>query len=193
MKEAGRQQSASSSIDSFTANMPVRQSVVLLPIACSLILLFTLLPLESTAQRSRNSKPHSEDLTDHRLQFPAVEDSILKLEDEPEIKFLPPDHAVTEKVNTILDSIARFNKGRLFIDGYTIQIYSGLKREEAMNAKKKMMDEVKDIVADIHYQQPKWRLRTGSYFTRMEAQRDLHRLKRIFPTAILVPEKVALK
>lgn len=158
-------------------------------------LVFTLcLPsLDGTAQRSRNSKAHNEDLTENRLKFPAVEDSVFRLEDEPEIKVLPPDHAVTDTVNSILDSIARFNKSRLFIDGYTIQIYSGLKREEAMNSIKKMKDEIPDLTPDLAYQQPKFRVKTGSYFTRLEAQRDLRRLKEIFPTAILVPEKVALK
>ena len=159
-----------------------------------LILPFLTLSACVSGQRSNSkSKPHYEDLTDHRLPFPAVIDSVLKLESEPEVKFLPPSHAVTENVNIILDSIARFNKARLFIDGYTIQVYSGLKREEAMNSIKKMKDEIKDLAPDLLYQQPKFRVKTGSYFTRIEAQRDLRRLKQIFPTAILVPEKVALK
>jgi len=81
----------------------------------------------------------------------------------------------------------------MFFDGFTIQIYSGLKREDAMEVIKKMKDEVKDITPDIMYQQPKFRVKVGSYFTRLEAQRDLHRLKRIFPNAILIPEKVAMK
>jgi hypothetical protein len=96
-------------------------------------------------------------------------------------------------VNTVLDSIARFNRERLFVDGYTIQIYSGVKRDEAMSAKKRVIDIFKEVVTDIHYQQPKWILKTGSYYTRLDAQRDLRKLKQIFPTAILVPEKVALK
>ena len=165
----------------------------LLPTAYFLVLAICLCAMESTAQRSKTPKPHHEDLTDHRLKFPAVEDSVLKFEDEPEMKFLPADHAVTEKVNVILDSIARFNKARLFIDGYTIQIYSGLKREDAMHSIKRLKDVFKDVVVDLRYEQPKFRVRSGSYYTRLEAQRDLRKLKQIIPTAILVPEKVALK
>ena len=162
----------------------------------TILIVFPVLILVScvTGQRSRSStKPHYENLTDNRLKFPAVKDSILKIEDDVDFELLPPEHAVTEEVNAVLDSIARFNKGRLFIDGYTIQIYSGVKREEAMNAKKKVFDVFKDLVTDIRYQQPKWSLKTGSYFTRLEAQRDLRKVRQIFPTAILVPEKVALK
>lgn len=148
----------------------------------------------ASAQRSKPSvKPHYENLMDNRLKFPDVKDSTLRIEEERDYGLLPPEHAVTEEVNQVLDSIARFNKERLFVDGYTIQIYSGLRRDEAMNAKKRVMDVYKEVVTDIHYQQPKWSLKTGSYYTRLEAQRDLRKLKQIFPTAILVPEKVPLK
>lgn len=165
----------------------IKTILIVLPIA---ILVYSC----ATAQRSRTPvKPHYENLADNRLKFPAVVDSVLKNEEEKDYELLPPEHAVTEEVNEVLDSIARFNKERLFVDGYTIQIYSGLKRDEAMNAKKKVMDIYKEVVTDIHYQQPKWSLKTGSYYTRLEAQRDLRKLKQIFPTAILVPEKVPLK
>ena len=87
-------------------------------------------------------------------------------------------------VDEVLDSINRFNVTRKLIDGYTIQVYSGQNREEAMNAKKKM-NEVSDLNAELEYNQPKFRVRTGSYYSRLEAQKDLLRLKRPFPTPFL--------
>ena len=147
-----------------------------------------------SGQRSKsNSKPHYESLTDNRLKFPAVTDTVLKTENEPEVEFLPAKQAVTEQVNGILDSIARFNKARLFIDGYTIQIYSGLKKEEAMNSIKRMKEVNNGMTPELHYFQPKWVVKYGSYFTRMEAQRDLQTIRMFMPTVILVPDKVALK
>jgi hypothetical protein len=100
---------------------------------------------------------------------------------------------VNAKVDVVLDSINRFNASRKFIDGYTIQIYSGQNREEAMNAKKKMSSEVPELNADLEYNQPKFRVRAGNYFSRLEAQKDLLRLKRAFPNAILVPEKILVR
>ncbi len=161
---------------------------------CLLLTAYFFISLPVTAQRSKKDpKPHHEDLTVHRLQFPDVKDSVVRKKNEEAIEILPALNSVNAKLDEVLDSIARFNKTKMFIDGFTIQVYSGLKREEAMNAKKKMSDEAKELVADLQYQQPKFRVKTGSYFTRLEAQRDLHRLKRIFPNAILIPEKVALK
>lgn len=100
---------------------------------------------------------------------------------------------VNSKVDMVLDSINRFNASRKFIDGYTIQIYSGQNREEAMNTKKKMSTDVPELNSELEYNQPKFRVRVGNYFSRLEAQKDLLRLKRAFPNAILVPEKILVR
>ncbi len=100
---------------------------------------------------------------------------------------------VNSRVDLVLDSINRFNASRKFIEGYTIQIYSGQNREEAMNTKKKMATEVGDLNGELEYHQPKFRVRVGNYFSRLEAQKDLLRLKRAFPNAILVPEKILVR
>jgi hypothetical protein len=103
-----------------------------------------------------------------------------------------PALLVNSKVDFVLDSIDRLNSLKKFVPGYTIQIYSGLNREEAGNARKKLLEEL-DMKSDLQYMQPKFRVRVGYYFTNIEAQRDLVRLKRVFPNAILVPESVPIK
>ena len=103
------------------------------------------------------------------------------------------NNTVNEKVDVVLDSIDRFNLMRRSVDGFTIQIYSGQNREEAMNTKKKLSNELPDLLANLQYQQPKFRVTAGKYFTKLEAYPDLSRLRTVFPTAILVPEKVLIK
>jgi SPOR domain len=161
---------------------------------CQILLAtYCILPIESIAQRNKDPKPHHENLTDLRLKFQEIKDSTVNRDDAPKIVIRPAANSVHLKVNDILDSIGNFNRSKTFVDGFTIQIYSGLKKEDAMNAKKKMVEEANDLVSDLNYLQPKWRVKTGSYYTRLEAQRDLHRLKKIFSAAILVPEKVPLR
>ena len=188
MKEVPGSQFPVSSWLRATAYCILHTAYFLLPIVCFLI------ALPTTAQRNKNPKPYYENLTVHRLNFSEKIDSTIVKIDEPKIfELLPPKNSVSPKVDEVLDSIARFNKTRMFVDGFTIQLYAGMKREDAMNAKKKMAEEANDLVADLRYEQPKWRVKTGSYYSRLEAQRDLHRLKQIFPNAILIPEKVGLK
>lgn len=156
---------------------------------------FLLTSCSSVAQKNAgSSKPYHEDLTKLRpkMEFPAE----VKIKDT--VKEVPlavaPTKNVNAQVDIVLDSIDRFNLTRKFIDGFTIQIYSGQKKDDAMNVIKKMKEEVPELNSNpIRYEQPKFKVTVGKYFTRLEAQSDLLVLKRKFPAASLVPEKIPLK
>lgn len=148
----------------------------------------------SVAQKNSSSKPYHEDLSKLRpkVDFPE------EVKPKDTAKELPVPVAPTKHINAqvdiVLDSIDRFNLTRKFIDGFTIQIYSGQKKDDAMNVIKKMKEEVPELNANpIRYEQPKFRVTVGKYFTRLEAQSDLLILKRKFLAASLVPEKIPLK
>jgi hypothetical protein len=100
---------------------------------------------------------------------------------------------VNTKVDEVLDSIDRFNATRLFVDGFTIQIYSGQKKQEALDVNKTLVESDLGLTADIQFVQPKFRVVVGKYYTRIEAHRDLSQLLKLFPNAITIPEKVPLK
>lgn len=156
------------------------------------ILLIVLLQVSCTAQN--HSKPYSEDLSPHRPRFTDPVDSPRKkMDSNTVVNHVAPTNNVNSKVDQVLDSIDRINLTKKFVDGFTVQIYAGPKREEAMNMKQKMVTEVGDLPSTLEYIQPKFRVTVGSYFTRIEAQKDLVRLKRHFPNAILVPEKILIK
>jgi cell division protein FtsN len=141
-------------------------------------------------QKSRSN--YHEDLSVLRPRFEATLDTGKQVNPREKAAFTPT-LTVNAKVDTVLDSINRFNRTRKFTDGFTIQVYSGQNKEEAMNTKKKLSAEVSDLNAELQYTQPKFRVRVGSYYSRLEAQKDLLRLKKVFPNAILVPEKIMLR
>jgi hypothetical protein len=153
---------------------------------------FLLITFNCFAQKN---KPYHEDLSRLRPKFEQQTDTKIEKDTTKEIKIaaVTPTKTVNAKVDVILDSLDLFNLMRKYIDGYTIQIYSGQKREEAMNTKKKMQEEVPELIASLQYQQPKFRVTVGRYFTKLEAQKDLLALRRKFSTAILVPEKIPMK
>lgn len=158
-------------------------------------LLALVLALTACTSLAQKNKPYHEDLSKlhPKVEMPddrtARKDSVIK----NEFLNVTPARTVNAKVNSVLDSLDLFNLMRKYIDGFTIQIYSGQKREDAMNTKKKLMEEVPDLNANLQYQQPKFRVTVGKYFTRLEAQRDLLTLRRKFSAAILVPEKIPVK
>ena len=166
--------------------------IKLTPISCLLSPVFFF--IISSCQAQKPPKGYYEDLSPYRpkvvLENTAKKDSALK-QNQQEI--IAPRYHVNEKVDLVLDSIDRFNLTKKFVDGYTIQIYSGQKQDQALNAQKRLMEENTQYVASIQYQQPKFRVTVGKYFTRIEAQKDLLALKRIFTSASLVPERIMIK
>lgn len=146
-------------------------------------------PITSSAQKN---KPYHEDLSKWRPKAEYTQP--IKTADTLHAKAdIKPTKNINSKIDGILDSINQFNALNKFIDGYTIQIYSGQKREDAMNAKKKLQEEIPQLTSTLLYQQPKFRVTVGKYFTKLEAQPDLLKLRKKFSAAILVPEKVSIK
>jgi SPOR domain len=150
--------------------------------------------LISCVAQKKNDKDYYESLSEVRPRVVAPVDTVLSTAVvTKEIKVVSFTKTVNEKVDAVLDSIDRFNLMRRSVDGYTIQIYSGQNREEAMNTKKKMTTEIPDLTANLQYQQPKFRVTVGKYYSKLEAYQDLTKLRKSFSAAILIPEKIAIR
>jgi SPOR domain len=150
--------------------------------------------LISCVAQKKNDKDYYESLSEVRPRVIAPVDTVLSTAIiTKEIKVVSFTKTVNEKVDAVLDSIDRFNLMRRSVDGYTIQIYSGQNREEAMNTKKKMTTEIPDLTANLQYQQPKFRVTVGKYYSKLEAYQDLTKLRKSFSAAILIPEKIAIR
>ena len=108
-------------------------------------------------------------------------------------RYVEARYAVNAQVDTVLDSIYTENRERGFVDGYTIQVYSGIKREDALNVRKKLSQSLPDLDSEVQYRQPNFRVRSGQYFTRIEAQRDYLAVKRYFPNAIVIPDRIPIQ
>jgi PBP1b-binding outer membrane lipoprotein LpoB len=147
------------------------------------------------ASQKPTDKPYYENLAVHRPTVEVVAETTYKdtTTQSPAATVVTPTYHVNQRVDAVLDSINRYNQVRKFVDGYTIQIYSGQNREEAMEAKKKMTGELSQYTANLQYQQPKFRVTVGKYFTKLEAHTDLVKLRKNFSAAILVPEKIPVR
>jgi hypothetical protein len=106
-------------------------------------------------------------------------------------EYVDPKFTVNESLHTVLDSIDRINLNRRLIDGFSIQLYSGQKREEALNAKRTMDQHLPEMNAQMIYMQPTFRIKAGKYYTQLDAQKDYVAVKRYFPNAILIPDKIS--
>ncbi|HKZ38887.1 MAG TPA: hypothetical protein VJ184_14595 [Chryseolinea sp.] len=160
---------------------------------CGLWLVGCASPRNTTV--SSPSAGYSEDLSIWRpkTDTPVTTPTNSKGSIEPnKTQYIEPKYAVNKQLDTVLDSIDRYNLSRKFIDGFTIQIYSGLKREDALNSKKRLAGSLPDIKSEVEYTQPNFRVKAGQYFNRLDAQRDYIMIKRYFPSSIVIPDKVSI-
>lgn len=95
-----------------------------------------------------------------------------------------------------LDSILKIIKSEvdeeIFTDGYTIQIYLGDKREEAENTVEKLFEYDSLIKSNTIFTQPNYRVKTGTFEDRFKANFEFKKLKKAFPNAIIIPEKIKI-
>jgi hypothetical protein len=151
-------------------------------------------PKTTTTSTATTATRYSEDLSVVRPKVEATSTTTTTTQDTPrkQAPYVEAKYSVNKKLDAVLDSIDRINLQRNFIDGFTIQVYSGLKREEALNAKKELTSTLPDLESEVQYSQPNFRVKVGKYFSRLDAQKDYVEVKRHFPTAIIIPDKVAI-
>jgi hypothetical protein len=138
---------------------------------------------KNTTVSSNQGQAYSEDLSIWRpkAETPANNTTTTNVPDNPkQTPYVEPKYAVNKKLDTVLDSIDRYNRSKQFVDGFTIQVYAGLKREDALNAKKNLASSLPDLSSEVEYAQPNFRVKVGKYYTRIDAQRDYVAVKNTF-------------
>lgn len=148
-----------------------------------------------TGKKSGTERDHYEDLSIYRSDYKKALDTIYSEKPDQKkeiIANIDPEYDVTSEVNQLLDSITKLKKDVKFIDGYTIQVYTGIKRDEANEAKAKVYTTLEDSRPVITYDQPNFKVKVGKFYTRREALRTFAELKRVLPASIIISEKIPL-
>ncbi len=80
-----------------------------------------------------------------------------------------------------------------YLNGYTIQIFSGLEREKADSIFFTADSIYSELDIYTLYDQPNYRVKVGKYFYRINANKALNKLINDFSEAIIVPERIKIK
>lgn len=103
-----------------------------------------------------------------------------------------PENDITPQINALLDSMTVRNQGIRYVQGYTIQVYNGTSREEAKWSEKRIYQIYDGAEPVIKYVQPNFKVKVGQYTDRLEAQQLFMKLKKDFPNAMIIPDKIAI-
>ena len=62
-----------------------------------------------------------------------------------------------------------------------------------MSIKKQFTIDLPELESEMIYLQPNFKVKSGRYFTRMEAQKDYVSIKKVFGNAIIAPDRIKLE
>jgi hypothetical protein len=152
--------------------------------ACS-----SILPSKATQDKKA---VYDEDITVYRAQAKLVE-----VKEDTIIQYVEADSTslpVTEKLNTVLDTAAAYNRANIkFVDGFTIQVYGGNDRTAATDYQLDIIRNFPDVESKMVFEQPNYKVRIGQYYTRLEAQEFFKEVRTVFPRAILIPMRIYIR
>lgn len=99
---------------------------------------------------------------------------------------------VTNRLEALLNESAENNKEIKSIPGYTIQVYLGTSREAATKAQRQVYMAVPDARPELRFVQPNWRVVVGKFTDRMEANLTFSAIKKEFPNALVIPDRIQI-
>ncbi|WP_375443792.1 SPOR domain-containing protein [uncultured Fibrella sp.] len=100
---------------------------------------------------------------------------------------------VNKRLDAILDTIAVQNRRVRYAPGYRVQVYVGNERAAADAAKLQLYQLFPELSAYMSYQQPTYRLKVGDFMRKMDAERYFSKLRTVFASAQLQPDKVDVR
>jgi hypothetical protein len=106
--------------------------------------------------------------------------------------YVPPTNAVNAQIDQRLRDQAVANQSVKYAQGYRIQAYVGLERDQAMAIRRSVISRYPDETDYLTFKQPIYRLFIGDYLTRLEAEQAMLRIRPLAPKAELQVTQVLL-
>ena len=97
---------------------------------------------------------------------------------------------ISYELDSIIKIIKDENKSDRFLEGYTIQIYLGGDRIKAEEIEEKITEIDSLIFKNTVFTQPNYRVKIGQYIDRFKVAEQYQRFKKLFPNAIIIPERI---
>ena len=143
-------------------------------------------------QTSSIGDDYYEDLSLFRPSYYHQESPLNEEGERPFSIDVPIENDHTAQVDTLLEILAAQNQSLGYVQGFTVQVYSGNSRETASKARINVFRVLIGFEPEIKYVQPNFKVKVGKFTERLEAQWVYAQLKPEFPQAIIIPERIRL-
>ena len=138
-------------------------------------------------------EPAAEDLSKYRPRYALADPAAAGGAGKGLAAGIVPTNHVNDKVAALLDTLALHNKSVRYARGYRILAYSGTERRAWLDMREAIVRRLPDERDYPQYTQPNYRLKIGDYFTRVEAQQMLLRIRDLSPNAMIVADQINVK
>ena len=148
------------------------------------------------ATKTITSAKYNEDISAYRAKELEKEADTSMQRAAPILIPAKPNIEPTTHIRAELDSVDRIIVSKSaqidYVNGYTIQLYSGNDRDQANEVRRQAYELLEDSRPRISYDQPNYKVRIGRYFDRLEANADFKVMKDHFTQAVLIPTKIRI-
>lgn len=93
-------------------------------------------------------------------------------------------------ITSMLDRREAIHRSTDKIEGWRVQLLATTERSKVMELKARFLSNYPGISADWDYSAPYYKMKVGSYLTKLEAYRLRHRIRYDFPDAYVIKDKV---
>lgn len=99
---------------------------------------------------------------------------------------------ITSELDRLSEDVAAKNKSIKSIPGFRVQIYSGNSREMAYQLSRQVYNIIPDAQPEVKYQPPNYKVQVGQFTERLQAQKTFSLLKKEFPSALIIPDRIQI-
>ncbi|MBU2884872.1 SPOR domain-containing protein [Gilvimarinus agarilyticus] len=150
-----------------------------------------------SASKTISNSSYSEDLSIYRKEYKEDDITLDKGTKETPIEEVritapAPSHDIRVELDSITNIIVDTRKDVNYVDGFSIQIYSGNSRDQANGYKSRAYDLLENQRPRVIYDQPNYKVKVGEYYSKLEANKDYNTLKKTFSRAVLIPAKIQI-
>lgn len=126
------------------------------------------------------------------LEAAAIDSTLEQMVEESQTNIVDTGTLYIEKDENF-DLLLQEYLERKKVSGYRIQLFSGNKRIDALKVKVDFMKLYPEVIPEIIYQQPNYKVRVGNYRDRLKAHKNLMLYKIDFTGAFIIKDHIKLE
>jgi hypothetical protein len=96
---------------------------------------------------------------------------------------------VDEDLSLAVKRLISENEMEMYINGFTILVYSGVDREQAFKTRNLLYSDYPDVSTFMQYEQPRYLVKVGRYINRIEALAWYEKIIDEFPSARIIQDR----